>query len=74
MGKDFFTDKWDALKDAAKEKWDLTDENLAKIEGRRDEMIESLKKKYGGDIEKAKAELLKWEKEKEKDFLSKFKK
>ena len=48
---------WNQVKGKAKEKWgELTNDDLDRIEGRRDQLVGTLQKKYGYAKEKAERE------------------
>ena len=64
MNKETFEGKWNVLKGKAKEKWGkLTDDDLTKIDGKKDQLIGELQKKYGYIKEKAEEEISTWEKQ-----------
>jgi len=64
LNKEQFLGQWKILKGKVKEKWGkLTDDDLNKIEGKRDQLCGLLEKKYGYNKERAEAELADWEKE-----------
>lgn len=72
MNKDIFEGQWKTIKGKAKEKWGkLTDDDLTKIEGKRDQLLGFIQKRYGYDVDRAEKELHQWEKEIESDFHSK---
>lgn len=55
MNKDQFAGQWKAIKGKIKEKWGkLTDDELTQIEGRRDQLVGLIQKKYG--LDKARVE------------------
>lgn len=57
MTQDIFKGKWKELKGKLKQKWgDLTDDDITRIEGKKDELIGTLQKKYGYNKEKAEQE------------------
>lgn len=48
MNKDTLKGEWKQLKGKVKERWgDLTDDDLTKIEGKRDQLIGRLQERYG---------------------------
>jgi len=48
MNKDVMEGKWHEIKGKIKEKWaNLTDDDLAKIEGKTENLLGSLQKRYG---------------------------
>lgn len=64
MNKEEFAGQWKTLKGKAKEQWGkLTDDDLAQVEGKKDQLIGALQKRYGYAKEKAEAEIENWEKE-----------
>ncbi|QDU69384.1 CsbD family protein [Engelhardtia mirabilis] len=55
--------KWNEYKGKAKEQWgDLTNDDLDKIEGRRDQLVGAIQQRYGRQREEAEKELSSWEK------------
>jgi uncharacterized protein YjbJ (UPF0337 family) len=63
MNKETLEGNWNALKGKAKEKWGkLTDDDLTRIAGKKDQLIGELQKKYGYMKEKAEDEIAKWQK------------
>lgn len=63
MNKDTLQGEWNILKGKAKEKWGkLTDDDLTKINGKKDQLVGELQKKYGYVKEKAEEEISSWEK------------
>jgi uncharacterized protein YjbJ (UPF0337 family) len=53
---------WKQFKGRAKQQWaDLTDDDLTRIEGRRDELIGRLQARYGYEKERAEREVSDWE-------------
>ena len=62
MNKETFEGKWNVLKGKAKEKWGkLTDDDLMKINGKKEQLVGQLQKKYGYIKEKAEEEINNWE-------------
>lgn len=62
MNKDIWEGNWNILKGKVKEKWgDLTDDELTEINGKRDQLIGSLQKKYGYAKDRAEKEVSDWE-------------
>lgn len=54
---------WKIMKGKVKEKWGkLTDDDLDIIEGKKDQLIGRLQKKYGYSKEEAEREVSDWEK------------
>lgn len=63
MNKDTFQGKWQEIKGSIKEKWGkLTNDDITMINGRREELLGSLQKRYGYAKEKAEQELASFEK------------
>ena len=63
MNKDIIEGKWEQLKGAAREKWgDLTDDDLAQINGNREKLLGKIQEAYGRSREVAEAEVNEWEK------------
>jgi uncharacterized protein YjbJ (UPF0337 family) len=57
MNEDILKGKWKEIKGEVKEKWGkLTDDDLAQIEGKQDQLVGLLQKKYGYAKEKAQEE------------------
>ena len=64
MNKDIFEGHWKDLKGKAKEKWGkLTDDDLTRIEGKKDQLLGLLQQRYGYNKERAEKELDVWQKE-----------
>jgi len=58
-----FEGKWNQLKGKVRQKWgELTDDDLEKVAGKRDELVGLLQEKYGHSREEAEQEV--------NDFLS----
>jgi len=54
MHESYLKGQWNEVKGKAKERWgDLTDDDLERIEGKRDQLIGTLQQRYG----KARAEI-----------------
>lgn len=67
MNQEQFKGYWNVLKGQIKERWGkLTDDDITRIEGKRDQFLGSLQKKYGYTKEVAEREAAKWEEEFEK--------
>jgi uncharacterized protein YjbJ (UPF0337 family) len=63
MNKESFEGNWNILKGKAKEKWGkLTDDDLMKINGKKEQLIGEIQKKYGYMKSQAEAEVANWEK------------
>lgn len=57
MNADILAGEWKQLRGKVKEHWGkLTDDELDQIQGRRDQMVGLLQKKYGYSREKAQTE------------------
>jgi uncharacterized protein YjbJ (UPF0337 family) len=53
---------WNQAKGKVKEKWgDLTDDDLAKIEGQRDQLVGRIQERYGLAKEQAERQVSEWE-------------
>jgi uncharacterized protein YjbJ (UPF0337 family) len=58
MNQDIFEGKWKEMRGQAKEWWGkLTDDDLERVEGKADQLIGLLQKKYGYTKEHAEEEL-----------------
>lgn len=58
--------EWNLIKGKIKEKWGkLTDDDLTEINGKREQLLGKIQKKYGLAKEKAEQELTEWEKQSE---------
>ncbi len=67
MNRDIIEGNWKELKGTVKERWGkLTDDDLDKIAGKRDQLVGRLQKAYGYQKEDAERELDKFEKERKK--------
>ncbi len=63
MNEDIFSGKWHQFKGKVKEKWGkLTDNDLVKINGQREQLLGSLEERYGWQRQRAEEELKKFEK------------
>ena len=63
MNKPWLNGKWNEYKGKAREKWgDLTDDDLDKIEGRREQLVGAIQQRYGKEREEVERELNEWEK------------
>jgi uncharacterized protein YjbJ (UPF0337 family) len=61
MNTDILRGKWNQMKGKAKQKWGkLTDDDLDKIEGSRDELVGVIQEKYGKTREAAEKEVDDW--------------
>ena len=62
MNRDTFEGKWHELKGKLKSQWGkLTDDDLAQINGKREELLGRLQKRYGYVKERAEEELRSFE-------------
>lgn len=62
MNKDTFQGKWHEIKGQVKTKWGkLTDDDLTQINGRREELLGRLQKRYGYEKDRAETELKNFE-------------
>jgi uncharacterized protein YjbJ (UPF0337 family) len=53
---------WNELKGQVKEQWgQLTDDDLQVIEGRRDQLVGAIQKRYGRAKDEAQREVAEWE-------------
>ena len=65
MNEDILKGKWNQLKGQIKQAWgELTDDDLDRIEGRRDELVGVLQERYGYARERAEREV--------DDFLARY--
>jgi uncharacterized protein YjbJ (UPF0337 family) len=68
MNKDQFAGNWKEMKGKVKENWGkLTDDDITQINGKREQLLGALQKKYGYAKEKAEEELERWEKSFDKE-------
>lgn len=64
MNKDEFAGQWKNIKGKVKETWgELTDDDITRIDGKRDQLLGFIQKRYGYEKERAEEELKKWEKD-----------
>jgi len=62
MNKDQLEGKWKQIKGQAKKTWgDITDDELDKIEGNRDQLIGKIQERYGIAKEEAEQQVCKFE-------------
>lgn len=62
MNEPYAKGKWNEIKGKVKEQWgDLTDDDLDRIEGQRDQLIGAIQQRYGKAREEAERELNRWE-------------
>lgn len=63
VNEDIFKGKWSQLKGKLRQQWgELTDDDIEKVAGKRDELVGILQEKYGHSQEEAEREV--------NDFLS----
>ncbi len=63
MNWDIAAGNWKQFKGKVKEQWaDLTDDDLTKIEGRRDQLIGRVQERYGVAKDEAERQVKDWEK------------
>jgi uncharacterized protein YjbJ (UPF0337 family) len=61
MNDDILQGKWKQLKGKVQQQWgDLTDDDLDRINGRREELIGAVQEKYGWAREEAENEVDQW--------------
>lgn len=61
MNWDQIKGKWTSLKGQAKEQWGvLTDDELSKVEGNRDQLVGAVQQKYGIEKEEASRRVDSW--------------
>lgn len=69
MNRDIFEGQWKDLKGNVKERWGkLTDDDLLEIEGKRDQLLGFIQKRYGYTHEQAEEEINAWEDEIEAEY------
>ena len=70
MNRDIFEGQWKTIQGKVKEKWGkLTDDDLKLIEGKRDQLLGFIQKRYGYDKERAEEELTDWENELKTEYV-----
>lgn len=58
MNDDILSGKWNQLKGKVKQQWgELTDDDLDRISGKRDEIVGLVQERYGWERERAEAEM-----------------
>ena len=68
MNKDEVIGNWNVFKGKVKEQWsELTDDELLKIEGKKDQLLGTIQKKYGLTKEEAEKQYVNFEKDLCKD-------
>ncbi|MGH7551990.1 MAG: CsbD family protein [Longimicrobiales bacterium] len=64
MADPYLEGQWNELKGRVKEQWgELTDDDLDRIDGRRDQLIGAIQQQYGKARNEAEKELERWEKD-----------
>ena len=64
MADPYLKGQWNELKGRVKERWgELTNDDLDRIEGRRDQLVGAIQKQYGRARDEAETEVERWEKE-----------
>lgn len=62
MNEDTFKGDWNVLKGKIKEKWGkLSDDDLTKINGKKDQFLGTLQKKYGLAKDQAEKQFKEWQ-------------
>jgi len=62
MNKDIFSGQWKQVKGAVKKQWGkLTDDDMAAIEGSRDQLVGKIQERYGIAKDEAEKQLLEFE-------------
>ena len=68
MNKEEIIGNWNIVKGKVKEQWsELTDDELLKIEGKKDQLIGAIQKKYGVGKEQAEKQFTAFEKDLDRD-------
>ncbi len=71
MNKDTLKGDWKLIKGKIKEKWGkFTDDDLTEINGKREQLLGKIQKKYGLAKEEAEQELDEWEKRSENHSIN----
>lgn len=64
MNKDRIEGNWKEIKGKAKQRWgELTDDELDRMEGRRDQLVGAVQKHYGRSRDEAEREVDAWQRE-----------
>jgi uncharacterized protein YjbJ (UPF0337 family) len=64
MNPPWLKGKWNEYKGKAKERWGkLTDDELERVEGQRDQLVGLVQQEYGRSREQAEKELDQWERD-----------
>jgi len=62
MNADILRGKWNQIKGKAKQKWGkLTDDDLDRVEGSRDELVGVIQERYGKSRDEVEKEVDSWE-------------
>lgn len=62
MNRDIFKGEWNKIKGHVKEQWGkLTDDDITQINGKRDQLLGTLQKKYGYAKDKAEEDIKRFE-------------
>ena len=62
MNRDRWEGNWKEFKGKVREKWgQLTDDDLDEINGRREQLVGKLQKRYGYEKDRAEREIREWE-------------
>ena len=68
MNKDIFQGDWNMIKGKIKEKWGkLTDDDLTQINGKKEQLVGAIQKRYGLAKDKVESELSDWQKQCDKE-------
>jgi len=69
VNEDILEGKWKQFRGRAKEAWgDLTDDDLDRIEGKRDRLVGTLQERYGWSREEADREVDRWMSDLDRSF------
>ena len=64
MADPYLKGQWNELKGRVKEKWgELTNDDLDRIEGRRDQLVGAIQQQYGRSRDEVEREVERWEAE-----------
>jgi uncharacterized protein YjbJ (UPF0337 family) len=64
MADPYLKGQWNELKGRVKERWgELTNDDLDRIEGRRDQLVGAIQQQYGRARDEVEREVERWEKE-----------
>ena len=64
MADPYLKGQWNELKGRVKERWgELTNDDLDRIEGRRDQLVGAIQQQYGRARDEAEREVERWESE-----------